>query len=249
MLLRLTHKLQSAFNRHGLWLNLCFLLLLSYGALSWILSSQWWRESYRTSTPGHANYRAKLHGFDFRPSNRPDQVGDWRLIGTMMTDGGEPTAMVNHQGSRMVVHAGQPLEGGLQVASIENGLLTLQSGKTVVTLALPVQPVAAGNRMQAGIQIDLDRRGALEAFPALQWTPVPLGGAFVAMRLHVSSQLRVADTFGWRDGDLIESVNGMPVTLDDVREKLLERIRNDESIGIRVRRDGRVLRFRYSLYD
>lgn len=246
---RLTHKIQSVVDRHGLWLNLCLLLLISYAVLSWVLASPWWRESYRTPSAAGSRFKAKLNSFDFKPAVRPDEVGDLRLIGTLLSEGSEPAAIVNHRGKRMVLHAGQALAGGSEVVSIESGMLTMKSGKTFHTLALPMPANPTGPKAQAGVQIDLDRRGAIESFPSLQWTPVPLGGAFIAMRLHPSVPVRIADTFGMSAGDLIESVNGLPVTADDVREKLLDRIRNDETIVIVVRREGRALRLRYALYD
>lgn len=244
---RLTHKFQSLVNRHGLWLNLCLLLLVSYGVLSWMLSSNWWKETYRTPSKAGQKFRAKLNGFDFKPAIRPDEIGDLRLIGTLLSEGNEPTAIVNHRGRRRVLHPGEAVENGLEVVSIESGMLTVKMGVIFHTLALPVPATAP--KVGAGVQIDLDRTGAVESFPALQWTPVPLGGTFIAMRLQAPAPARIADTFGFREGDLIESVNGLPVTADGVREKLLERIRNDESIVLMVRRDGRALRLRYALYD
>ena len=243
---RLTHKFQLVVNRHGLWLNLCLLMLVSYGVLSWVLSSNWWKETYRTPSKSGLKFRAKLNGFDFMPAVRPDEIGDLRLIGTLLSEGDLPTAIVNHRGRRLILHPGQSVDG-LEVVSVESGMLTLKMGVVFHTLALPVPGTTS--KAQAGVQIDLDRRGAIESFPALQWTPVPLGGVFVAMRLQPSSPARIADTFGFREGDLIESVNGLPVTTDGVREKLLERIRNDDSIVIIVRRDSRALRLHYALYD
>ncbi len=251
----LHHKFQSVVDRHGLWLNLCLLLLLSYSVLTWVLTSSWWQESYRTPATSGLRFKAKLNGFDFRPAVRPDKMGELRLIGTLVSEGSAPTAIVEYRGARMILRPGQRLQGGMEVVSIESGLLTMKADTTFHTLALPVpvnqsgQTGQPGRKAEVGVQIDLDRRGAIESFPSLLWTPVPMGGAFIAMRLRPSAPARIAETFGLRTGDLVESVNGLPVTGDDVREKLLDRIRNDEKIVIVVRREGRALRLRYSLYD
>jgi hypothetical protein len=233
--------------RYGLVLHLLLLLVVSYLALGWVLRSGWWGSQYRLG-------QTKV-GEGGRPVARMvhvpkyvqfDEINGWRLLATLTDEAGGNLAVVSHGGMRIFLRQGDSVGPELTVRTVERGTLTIESGGSLHTLAL------VGERPQTsptrGTRIDLSRRAAGELFPQLQWFAVPLGGKFVGMRLKPQGG-SMAPAFGLRDGDTLESVNGLPVTGDDVRERLVERFRGEDAVNLGVRRDGRLVNVFVALYE
>lgn len=247
MLNRLQRQLAQFWDRHGLWLNLFLLISVSYLTLAWVLRAGWWRESYRN---GYETVAAGRPAIKFRAhaGSRFDEFHGWRLLGTV-TDEFTRIAIVSKDDKRVIVHPGDSLGGGLDVVRIDNGVLIVRAAGQEQSLALLTERGVGVGAAVRGMRVDLNRRLAAELFTLLRWTPVPLGGTFVGMRLLTSVPERTAAAFGLETGDTLESVNGLPVTDDDIRERLSERFRNDESVRFGVRREGRLVYLYYSLYD
>lgn len=249
MLNRIQRQLFVFWDRHGIWLNLFLLIAVSYLALAWVLRAGWWRESYRNGYDTRGQGRPAIKFYRAHTGRGFDELNGWRLLGTVTDEANERVAIVSQGDKRLIVRPGDMLAQGLEVVSIEHGVLMVRFEGKEQSLALTAERMPGMAAVARGMRVDLNRRLAAELFTLLHWSPVPLGGSFVGMRLQAPTPARSSAAFGLEPGDTLESVNGLPVTDDDIRERLSERFRNDESVRFGVRREGRLVYLHYSLYD
>lgn len=249
MLNRLQRQIYLFWDRHGIWLNLFLLIAVSYLALAWVLRAGWWRESYRNGYETVGAGRPAIKFYRAPTGGGFDELHGWRLLGTVTDEANGRMAIVTQGDKRVIVRPGDSLGKGLDVVSIEHGVLVVRAQGKEQSLALMAERVPGVAGATRGLRVDLNRRLAAELFTLLHWNPVPLGGSFVGMRLQAPTPLRSSAAFGLEAGDTLESVNGLPVTDEDIRERLSERFRNDESVRFGVRREGRLVYLHYSLYD
>lgn len=249
MINRLQRQLVLFWERHGIWLNLFLLITVSYLALAWVLRAGWWRESYRNGYETVGAGRPAIKFYRTHTGGGFDELHGWRLLGTVTDETNGRMAIVSEGDRRVIVRPGDSLAKGLDVVSIEHGVLIVRAQGKEQSLALMADRAPSLAGASRGMRVDLNRRLAAELFTLLHWNAVPLGGSFVGMRLQAPAPARSSAAFGLEPGDTLESVNGLPVTADDIRERLSERFRNDESVRLGVRREGRLVYLHYSLYD
>lgn len=248
MLMRMRHLCSRFLARYGLVLHLLVLLVVSYLALGWVLRSKYWGEPFGAGHAKRAEGRQQVPRLMQVPKYAQfDELNGWRLLGTLADEGGTSWAVVSHAGARIFVRQGDSVGRDLKVRLIERGAVTFEWGGDLHTLALAGErPLVAPVR---GVRIDLSRRAAGDLFPHLQWISVPLGGRFIGMRLRAPAGNAHAAAFGLREGDTLESVNGLPVAGDDARERLVERFRNEDAVNLGVRREGRLVNVFVALYE
>ena len=128
-----------------------------------------------------------------------------------------------------------------------NGTVTIKTGATQHTLAL-IGDRSASPGGPALQHVDLNRKVAGDVFSLLHWNTVPLGGKFVGMRLNPPVAPRNLTTFGFSEGDTVEYVNGLPISLDEL-PRISDRFRNDDSVSLGIRRAGNLVYIHYTLYD
>ena len=234
--------------RYGLVLHLLVLLVASYLALAWVLRQGWYGEHYRIGQAKVIDSGRPMQRLLHMPKYAHlDDFNGWRLLGTLAEEPGVNLAVVSHAGARMFVRPGDVIGSDIVVRSVDRATVTIDEAGSMHTLALVGErPLPGPSR---GIRIDLSRRAAGDLFPMLQWSSVPLGGRFIGMRLRAPEGNANAAAFGLREGDTLESINGLPVTGDDARDRILERFRNEDAVNLGVRRDGRVVTVFVALYE
>jgi general secretion pathway protein C len=196
------------------------------------------------------------------PAAAPETRLRLRLVG--LSAGATPSqghAIIAESGSPERLYAvGDIIGGQARLHEVHADRVILERGGSLETLRLPRSDAAAAPATAAPARAapagDLPRVQRSEwlddpekLFQSVQARPIIRDGALYGLEVRPVRNARQFQQAGLRPGDVITSVNGMPLAAIEAPENLFEELAAQSQIGIVVDRGGEALPLTIHLFD
>jgi general secretion pathway protein C len=196
------------------------------------------------------------------PTAAPETRLRLRLVGLAAGDApGQGHAIIAESGSPERLYAvGDTIAGQARLHEVHADRVILERGGSLETLRLPrsdASPAAAApapTRAAPGADVPRVQRSEWLDDPekllqSVQGRPIIRDGALYGLEVRPVRNARQFQQAGLQPGDVITSVNGMPLAAIEAPENLFEELAAQSQVGIVVERGGEALPLTIQLID
>lgn len=183
---------------------------------------------------------------------------DFRLVGTSVTNGRDPFAIIENSSKKQdVFEISNLVFDKATIKEIHPDKVILERDGQLETLELEgdKNPTSGGTGIQSsGADFTVPEEEITEALnnlPVLlsQARAVPYfrNGESVGMRLYAIKSGSLYEKLGLKNSDIIKNINNTAVTDPAKALKLFEDLKSERSIGVQVEREGQDLQLNYQV--